>query len=180
MFNKLLKRNSRNENLPSADKYSELSPDEQYRQYGALIQAHLRSGNYAGYRNDMYASSEILKKEGKYADQLRNLLVVFYLDLSGFSSVQEAIIICKGSLAPTPPFIAPSVAKNIKTASTKCQFDNDQVLSFYRSFISESMVPVHLFTLSETETILRKLLTDGCDAATKAIPKRKTFKIVRL
>lgn len=144
----------------------------------------LQKGEYGEYRNSLFSMSEILRKEKKYQDQLKLLLLVFYIDLAGYSSLEQCKFMLDESFDfpffPITPIIAPGISRNIRIAADRLSMDFKSVISYYRTIVSDSMLPAHLYSVKESEKFLKICLSDGVDSANLLIKKRKKFKIINI
>ncbi len=159
LFNPLKKKKT---NMNDTAVPNDSSNDAKYHALSKKTQEHLKAGNLGLYRNDLFEMSEILRKEGRYDSQLQLLVTIFYIDMCGFSDLdtyQLAKQDCYKFLKPSP-FIAPRIANNIRICAKRLSLSGEQLHNFFLQNLSESMVPVHIFTIEECYTALQLYLQD--------------------
>ncbi len=148
--------------------HSKMENDIEYQKLGKEIQKHLQSGELGLYRNDLFASAEMLKRENKLMAALDSYMYVFYLDLIGISSLKSF----RMGLKPHPS-VAPGVVKRIDSIRKKLNLSDEELKEKYFECPRESIVPNSLFSYEETFKLLIICLNEDPESVYRFIRGKK-------
>lgn len=124
--------------------FSELSAD---------CRRHLKAGRLDLFSCDLKIMGDVLCREGKRADELKVLMLAFYIDLSGTSQ---------------KPFIDKASVGHIKSAVVQLKFDEHQIRELYMDTARADATPCHIMTVSDSLYLL-ELCISGRNTEANAI-----------
>lgn len=102
---------------------------------------------------DLKIMGDVLCREGKRADELKVLMLAFYIDLSGTSQ---------------KPFIDKASVGHIKSAVVQLKFDEHQIRELYMDTARADATPCHIMTVSDSLYLL-ELCISGRNTEANAI-----------
>lgn len=141
--------------------------DTKFKRLSKSAEKNLLAGEIGFYRNDLFSIANILEKEGKLTDSLKQYLYIFYLDCTGISSLAAIHM----GLTPNPSII-PGVANRIRILKKKLQISEDDLKQLYFSVPQDSIIPDTIFSFSEIYELLILWLNEKKDKANETIAKR--------
>ena len=142
--------------------------NESFRQLGELSRQNLQAGEIGFYRCNLFDMANILEKEGRLKDALREYLYVFYLDCTGINSLGAM------QMGFTPhPMVAPGVVRRIRVVKKKLPFSDDELKEMYFSIPSESIMSDTIFSFQEIYNLLLLCLDGKIDKVNAIIKKRE-------
>lgn len=124
--------------------FSELSAD---------CRRHLKAGRLDLFSCDLKIMGDVLCREGKRTDELKVLMLAFYIDLSG--AYQE-------------PFIDKVSMAHIRSTVSQSKLDEHQIRELYMDTARADATPRHAMTVSDSLYLL-ELCIAGRDAEADAI-----------
>lgn len=130
--------------------------DAEYKRLSQKGQEFMRTGNLHLYSATLKQMSNILLEENKRIDQIKVLMLAFYIDLSGIG---------------TGPYIDTIFAEEMRKALVATQMDLYQFRELYLDTIRADATPRHTMKVSDTLYLLEKLLTGRGDVAVEILRK---------
>ena len=130
--------------------------DTEYRRLSQKGQMYMRSGNLRLYSATLKQMSKILLQEEKRIDQIKVLMLAFYIDLSG---------------SGVSPYIDTIFAEEMRKALVDTQMDLYQFRGLYLDTVREDVTPSHKLKVSDTLYVLEKLLTGRGDVVAEILGK---------
>ena len=131
---------------------------------------HMRQGKIGLYRCDLFSMAQIIEKEGKLKNALKQYLYVFYLDSTGIDDLAAIEMIKDGILKPRP-IVAPAVIKRIRIIKNKLELSDVDFKDLYFLCPEESIMPYAVFSYADSFDLLLTCLNDGADACEEVIRK---------
>lgn len=142
--------------------------NESFRQLSELSRQNLQAGKIGFYRCNLFDMANILEKEGRLKDALREYLYVFYLDCTGINSLDAM------QMGFTPhPMIAPGVVRRIRVVKKKLPFSDEELKEMYFSIPSESKMLNTIFSFQEIYNLLTLCLDGKIDEVNAIIEKHE-------
>lgn len=118
------------------------------------IQENMMTGNLAQVSEGYKAAANILKSEERHRDEIKALILAFYLDLSG----------CCGA-----PHIDLSVAiKSIQAVESLC-LTEEELSSMYFAIVRDDITPFHTMSVTESFDIFKLCLASEFEEAKKNV-----------
>lgn len=156
------------ERTPSDHKKPILTLDEQWQNITKQSQEHMRDGRIGLYACDLYDFSEIDRKEKRYNDQMKMLMISAYTHLSAAESIRAFHQYGK-DLGITEPMLPPAVVNATNTAIKRLDWSMQDYRNSFMSTIETTMVPIHLFSVKDCLDIICLYLDGNSDKAEKKI-----------
>ncbi len=149
-------------------KKPKLTLDEQWKNITKQSQEHMKNGRIGLYACDLYSFSEIDRKEKRYNDQIKKLMISAYIHLSEAESISAFHQYGKdvGIPAPTLP---PAVIRATNTAIKRLNWSMQDYRDAFMNTIETTMVPVHLFSTKDCLDIICLYLDGSSDKAERKI-----------
>lgn len=130
--------------------------DAEYRRLSQKGQGFMRTGNLHLYSATLKQMSNILLEENKRIDEIKVLMLAFYIDLSGIG---------------VGPYIDTIFAEKMRKALVDTQMDLYQFRELYLDTIRSDVTPRHTMKVSDTLYLLEKLLTGRGDVVAEILSK---------
>lgn len=150
------------------EKKSKPTLDEQWQNITKQSQEHLQSGRIGLYACDLYDFSEIDRKEKRYNDQIKMLMISAYIHLSAAESIRAFKEYGK-DLGITEPFLPSAVIRSTNTAMKRLNWSMQDYRGSFMNTIEASMVPAHLFSIKDCLDIICLYLEGSEGEAEKKI-----------
>lgn len=109
--------------------------DKMYRELSRQCREYLMSGKLDLYSVTLKRMAEILDIEEKYVDEVKSLMVAFYIDLSGVGH---------------SPYIDRLLVKSMNIAIRKSNLRKGAIKDLYFETIREDTTPRHMLTLKQS------------------------------
>jgi len=152
------------ERTPSDHKGPKLTLDEQWQNLTKQSQEHMKDGKIGQYACDLYSFSEIDRKEKRYNDQMKMLMISAYSHLSAAESIIAFRQYGK-VIGITEPILPPAVVKATNTAIKRLNWSIQDYRDAFMDIIETTMVPVHLFSVKDCLDIICLYLEGNSDKA---------------
>ena len=120
----------------------EINLDEEYRKLSRESREMMQKGNLPGYSAVLKKMSRILLAEGKRIDQVKVLMLAYYIDLSGVgaeSHIDEKSVV------------------EMQDAVVASQMDLGQFRGLYLDTVRTDVTPRHPMTVNDTLNMLEQL-----------------------
>lgn len=155
----------------SREKKPKPTLDEQWKYITKCSQEHLKDGRLGLYACDLYSFSEIDRKEKRYNDQIKKLMISAYIHLSGteeFQNYQQLKSIYKKSKM-LYPVLPPAVIRSTSVAMKRLDMELSAYKEQFKQTINPTITPIHLYGIDDTLEIICLYLTDKPEKAEKKI-----------
>lgn len=119
--------------------------NERFQMLSKDSHERLRKGDLRLYSYDLREMARILDAEGKYIDEVKLLMIVFYVDLSG---------------GDTMPFVSEVLVETLKKAMLRAALSPNDVKKLYFDTIREDITPSHRMTINDTFTLFNRVFTE--------------------
>lgn len=123
--------------------------NEQYMNLSKLNKEYLRDGRLDAYADNLRKMAEILCKEGRIKDEIKCLLISFYIDISGWNGKSKIIW---------------RTIESISCYIVSGDMDMENIKSIYDATIKKDILPsaIAIINLEEGFEILRKSMRLYC------------------
>ena len=123
--------------------------NEQYMNLSKLNKEYLRDGRLDAYADNLRKMAEILCKEGRIKDEIKCLLISFYIDISGWNGKSKIIW---------------RTIESISCYIVSGDMDMENIKSIYDATIKKDILPsaIAIINLEEGFEILRKSMLLYC------------------
>lgn len=160
-------------------KGNKVSLDEQWKDITKQSQENLKNGNLGLYACNLFALSEIDRKEKRYLDQLKKLVISSYIHLSEAESIIDHLNYGE-DIEILTPILPPAVIRSSKTVLKRLNWSIENYKEFFLEIIDTSLTPIHLFSIKDCLDIICLYLEDKDDIAQKKINKGKKLFMANL
>lgn len=156
---------------PYSEKKPKPSMDEQWQNISKQSQQHLQEGKIGLYACDLYSLSEIDRKEKRYNDQMKKLMISAYIHLSGTDEFAKYQFLMKSGTKDKMlcPLLPPAVIKSTTIAMKRLNMDIASYQERFRQTIKPTMTPIHIYGLEGALEIICLYLNDKSEKAEKEI-----------
>lgn len=124
--------------------------DKGFSELSSECRRHLKSGRLDLYAIDLKCMGDILGREDRHIDELKVLMLAFYIDLSGVHQ---------------QPFIDRELPKYIRSAVIRSELDAHQFRELYMETVRTDTTPSHVMTVNDSLYLLELCLSNREDAA---------------
>lgn len=143
-----IKRRPLNNGKPSFDNRGgtlyERKNNEEFAIASAESRRHLKAGMLDRYAFDLRIMGSILRKEGRYKDELKVLMLAFYIELDG---------------ALREPYIDLALVAMIMKAAMCSGLDKYQINELYMDTVRADATPNHIMTVNDSMYLIELCLT---------------------
>ena len=130
--------------------------NEEYRKLSRQGQEFLRSGKLQFYSDTLKQMARILLAEGNRIDQMKVLMLAFYIDLSGVGIW---------------PYVDEILAEELRKAIVETQIGIYQFRELYLETARDDVTPRHIMSVSDTLYLLENVLERKNDVVEEIISK---------
>lgn len=106
--------------------------ERRYRELSEVCGQHMRMGRFSDLSDTYAEMADVLEAEGKYSDELKVLMLVFYIDLSGIER---------------EPYIRPTMPMLALAALEKSKMSKREMVDLYLETIRRDCTPRHTMTV---------------------------------
>lgn len=128
--------------------------DAEYARLSAESRKHLQAGYLDWYSFDLKAMANLLDREGKYVDEVKLLMVAFYIDLSG-DRVRS--------------YIDNDLAFSIRKAVLKSGMSDAEIEELYRDAVRSDITSRHCLTINDTLHLLKMTILGETGEASRIL-----------
>lgn len=119
--------------------------DEELTTLSAKCKSYIRAGRISMYSNTLKEMADLFRRNDRIKDQMKALVISFYIDLSGFSRAS---------------FIDHELVARIQTAMQLNSVDIRELEQLFFEWIQPDMISQHAFGVKDCWYLLR-LCTEG-------------------
>ena len=118
---------------------------DKFAQLTTECRRHLRMGQINLYSKKLKDIAKLFEENEYYKDELKILVSVFYIDLSGLGRA---------------PYIDAEIISMLNTVKTMSNLEKEDLIEFYNELIYPDMIPKHTMSVRES-LYLFQLCLDG-------------------
>lgn len=119
--------------------------EEEFNELSLRCRSYIRSGQISMYSETLKEMAELFRKNDRVNDQLKMLVISFYIDLSGFGRAS---------------FIDRELVNRIKTAMNLNEVELQELEQMYFNWIQPDMISQHALSVKDSWYLMR-LCVDG-------------------
>jgi len=151
-------------------KRPKMTLDEQWKVLTEQSQEHMKSGQVGMYACDLYHLSKIDRKEKRYNDQMKKLMISAYIHLSEAESILTLRELGR-EIGLVEPILPPAVIRDTITAMNRLNWSIEDYRTSFLETVRENMVPAHIFSINDCLDLICFYLEGDYEMVKKKIKK---------
>jgi len=124
--------------------------DKSFADLSAKCRRYIREGHIALYSDTLKEMAGLLEENGRFLDELRILILSFYIDLSGFGRA---------------PYIDKSLPAMLQTAIYNSGLERHELCELYLKVIQPDVVSKHTMSVSESLYVFQLCIDNKVEQA---------------